>query len=95
MSLMTGQYFDIPIHEHGYSHFEHGAAPGKAAKRRFFQSAARWDDVAERVTLSKLVPSPIPPTMTFGEMMEGGGSVRPLGHDPELNGDWNEMVVES
>ena len=92
---MTGQYFDIPIHEHGYSHFEHGAAPGKAAKRRFFQSAARWDDVAERVTLSKLVPSPIPPTMTFGEMMERGGSVRPLGHDPELNGDWNEMVVES
>lgn len=94
MSLLSGQYFDIPTNEHGYSHFENGAVPGKAAKRRFFQSVARWDDVAERVTLSKLVVSPIPPTVGIGELMERGGSVRPLG-DPELNGDWNDMVMES
>jgi histone deacetylase 1/2 len=94
MSLLTGQYFDIPTHEHGYTHFESGAVPGKAAKRRFFQSAARWDDVAERVTLAKLVVSPIPPGMTLGELMETGGSVRPLATEPELNGDWSDMVVE-
>jgi histone deacetylase 1/2 len=94
MSLLTGQYFDIPTHENGYSHFESGALPGKAAKRRFFQSAARWDDAAERVTLSKPVVSPVLPTMTLGELMERGGSVRPLGADPELNGDWSDMVVE-
>jgi histone deacetylase 1/2 len=96
MSLLTGKYFDIPTHEHGYTHFESGAAPGKAAKRRFFQSAARWDDAAECVTLSKPpVVSPIPPTMTLGELMERGGSVRPLGVvDPELSGEWSDMVVE-
>src|ERR1700733_6129185 len=59
MSLLSGQYFDIPTHEHGYSHFESGAVPGKAVKRRLFHSAARWDDVGERVSLSKLVVSPI------------------------------------
>jgi hypothetical protein len=68
--------------------------PGKAAKRRFFQGAARWDDAAERVTLAKLVVSPVPPAMTLGELMERGGSVRPLGIDLEANGDWSDMVVE-
>lgn len=94
MSLLTGQYFDIPTHERGYIHFESGAAPGKVAKRRFFQSSARWDDVAERVTLAKPVVSPIPPTINLGELMERGGSIQPLGTDPELNGDWGDMVVE-
>jgi histone deacetylase 1/2 len=93
MSLLSGQYFDIPTHEHGYSHFESGAVPGKAVKRRFFQSAARWDDVGERVTLSKLMVSPIHPTMGIGELMERGGSARPPG-DPDFNGDWSDMVVE-
>ncbi len=42
MSLLTGQYFDVPAHEHGYEHYECGAAPMKSVKRRFFASAA-WD----------------------------------------------------
>jgi histone deacetylase 1/2 len=75
MSLLTGKYFDIPTHEHGYTHFENGAVPGKAAKRRFFQSTARWDDAAERVTLAKPVVSPVLPRMNLGER----ASVRPLG----------------
>jgi len=95
MNLLTGKYFDIPTHEHGYSHFESGAVPGKVVKRRFFQSAAWWDDAAGRVSLAKPVVSPLPLSVSLGSLMEKGGSVRPLGADPEVNGDcWNDMVVE-
>ncbi|KAH9482183.1 Histone deacetylase clr6 [Psilocybe cubensis] len=38
MSIVTGKYFDIPIHESGYNHYEYGAAPTKSSKRIFFQS---------------------------------------------------------
>lgn len=38
MSIVTGKYFDIPIHEGGYNHYEYGAAPTKMSKRIFFQS---------------------------------------------------------
>ncbi|KAG5653375.1 hypothetical protein H0H81_000876 [Sphagnurus paluster] len=75
MSLLTGQYFDVPIHEHGYSHFETGAAPGKTAKRRFFQSAARWDENMESVILGRHAASTLP----LGELMERGG--RHLGEE--------------
>jgi hypothetical protein len=52
MSLLTGQYFDVPVHDQGYGHYEYGA-PTKAGKRRFFHSQARWDERLDRVLLAK------------------------------------------
>jgi len=87
MSLLTGQYFDVPVHEHGYGHFELGAVPGKTAKRRFFQSAARWDENVESVILGKH-PSPIP----IGDLMERGG-----GHlgEEDVDDEWEDMPVDT
>ena len=48
MSLLTGQYFDVPSQEERYGHYEHGA-PSKSSRRRFFASLARWDPRAEKV----------------------------------------------
>ena len=45
MSLITGKYYDIPVHEHGFSHFDCSTTVGKPAKRRFFPDGPRWDDV--------------------------------------------------
>ncbi|KAG6828313.1 hypothetical protein H0H92_008428 [Tricholoma furcatifolium] len=87
MSLLTGQYFDVPVHEEGYSHFEHGALPGKTAKRRFFQSAARWDETLEDVIIGKVPPCPVP----LGELMERGGRP-PGGEEGEEN--WEDTPVD-
>ncbi|KAG6845536.1 hypothetical protein H0H87_007780 [Tephrocybe sp. NHM501043] len=87
MSLLTGQYFDVPVQEQGYSHFEHGAVPGKTAKRRFFQSAASWDETIEDVIIGKLSPFPI----QIGELMERGG--RPPGVE-EGEEEWEDMAVD-
>lgn len=46
MSLLTGQYFDVPTHESGFGHYDCGAAPVKTTRRRFFQSGdGKWDDM--------------------------------------------------
>ncbi|KAF8967453.1 hypothetical protein BDZ97DRAFT_1803400 [Flammula alnicola] len=48
MSIVTGKYYDIPIQENGFEHYDYGAAPSaRGTKRRFFQSGlpAGWDDV--------------------------------------------------
>lgn len=52
MSIITGKYFDIPPNDSGYSHYEHGAAASKSAKRRFFQSNPDieiWEDDVSQV----------------------------------------------
>lgn len=91
MSLLTGHYFDVPTHEHGYGHYECGAVPGKTAKRRFFQSGARWDETVERVLLGKHGISPIPRSMNLGELMERGGRLE----DELPEDDWEDMAVET
>lgn len=53
MSILTSQYFDVPAHEHGFGHYEYGAAPGRNVRRRFFQSGARWDEGFEQVLLGR------------------------------------------
>ena len=49
MSLLTGKYYDIPIHENGFSHFDGSTSIGKqpTTKRRFFPDVPGkvWDDV--------------------------------------------------
>lgn len=47
MSLLTGQYYDIPTQDDDYAHYECGAAPNKSMKRRFFLNGpggGGWDD---------------------------------------------------
>lgn len=91
MSLLTGHYYDVPVHEHGYSHYECGAAPGKTAKRRFFQSSARWDESLENVILGKHLGSPSVP---LGELMERGGR-GPIGIEEDVDDDWEDMTVDT
>jgi len=49
MSIITGKYFDIPVHEEGYAHYEHSVTTTKAFKRRFFQSGSTdmWDESSD------------------------------------------------
>ena len=47
MSILTGKYYDIPIHENGFSHFDGSTSIGKQpTKRRYFPDVpGKWDDV--------------------------------------------------
>jgi histone deacetylase 1/2 len=52
MSLVTGKYFDVPVYEGGFEHYECGTLPLKATGRRFFQSGiGKWDDELSVVDL--------------------------------------------
>ncbi|KJA29569.1 hypothetical protein HYPSUDRAFT_31491 [Hypholoma sublateritium FD-334 SS-4] len=45
MSIVTGKYYEIPIQEHGFGHYDFGAVPTKGSiKRRFFQNTA-WEEI--------------------------------------------------
>ncbi|GLB34298.1 putative histone deacetylase [Lyophyllum shimeji] len=112
MSIVTGQYFDVPVpavsvYEHGgYMYgavYDHRAALlATRAKRRFFQSAARWDETVEGVVASRYAASPM--TMPIpryaggvgvgvGVLMErGGGHVG--GYEGEEE-EWDEMMVDA
>lgn len=46
MSIVTGKYYDIPIQENGFGHYDCGMASTKGTKRKFFQSVLEWDDVS-------------------------------------------------
>lgn len=87
MSIQTNQYFDINTETNGfYYHHEHGryAAPTQGAKRKFFQSAMRWDDNVEHILVAKRTP----PALNLATLMERGG--RPEGED-----SWDDMAVDS
>ncbi|KAL0950319.1 hypothetical protein HGRIS_010294 [Hohenbuehelia grisea] len=49
MSLLTGQYFEVPAHDEG--HDDCIVPPVKPIKRRFFQGAAVWDEVSRQIIL--------------------------------------------
>lgn len=45
MSIITGKYYEIPIQENGFGHYDYNTMPFKAStKRKFFQHTA-WDDL--------------------------------------------------
>ncbi|KAF8967474.1 hypothetical protein BDZ97DRAFT_2056877 [Flammula alnicola] len=74
MSLLTGQYYDVPIQEHGFEHYECGALPVKGTKRRFFQSGpgAPWDDLVDG-NLSLRTGIVNGAGRPLSRLMEGGG----------------------
>jgi len=88
MSILAGQYFDVPTHEHGFSHYECGAAPGKTGKRRFFQSAVRWDEAYERVLLGRDGVFAAPRSFGVGDAGERGGGDE--GGD-DVDDGWDDM----
>lgn len=80
MSIMTNQPLNAArLGEHGHEDFGCGWHPGEAtgmarsatAKRRFFQSAAHWDDRMQRVLVSN--EGLAMPRVSVAEMMEMGG----------------------
>lgn len=77
MSLLTGKYFDIPIHENGFSHFDGSTSIGKQpTKRRFFPDVAgKWDDVGICV-----VDASVNARMVGGNNIVGEGFVNGNGY---------------
>ncbi|PFH47132.1 hypothetical protein AMATHDRAFT_68389 [Amanita thiersii Skay4041] len=98
MSLLTGQYFDVPSYE-GFSHYECGAPPSKAARRRFFQSSAQWDGNYGRVMLgqngARVSPGPLGPQHALSALMERGGREAESPGPEDVDDDWDEMMAES
>ncbi len=95
MSIITGRYFDVPAHENGFGHFDHGAPLGKTTKRRFFNYQEKWDDTNGGL-LARDAFSPLPGTVNLTKLMEQGGRDK----DPDLVGDdWDDnasgMAVDS
>lgn len=44
MSIVTGTYYEIPIYENGFGHYDNSIVPEKGTKRRFFQNIG-WDEI--------------------------------------------------
>jgi len=99
---LTGQYYSVPHPPH--SHLENGNANanGKtSARRKFFQSGARWDVGVERVLVGSGMPIPSVKVVDVGRVMEGGGmeGVDELGFEgwdgQEGEGEEGSMVVDT
>ncbi|TFK43975.1 histone deacetylase RPD3 [Crucibulum laeve] len=91
MSLITNQYYDVPVHDHSFSHFDAGALPTKGGQRRFFQSDARWDENFEQIMVGKDA-SPLPRSFSLAALMERGGHNLDEPVEDELEG--SSMQVE-
>jgi histone deacetylase 1/2 len=95
MSLLSGQYFDVPVHDQGYGHYEHGA-PTKAGKRRFFKSEARWDEVFERVLVAKQgITNGMPRSGSEPEVSDDGTFLTEMIPEDEWEGSVASVVLDS
>ena len=98
MSIMTNRVLHhVPrLAENGdYGHGLHlsdvnGASKASAstAKRRFFQSAARWDDTMQRVLV--LTEGLAMPRVSVAELMEAGGR----GGEHDVSEQEDEMEID-
>ncbi|OCH85555.1 hypothetical protein OBBRIDRAFT_300411 [Obba rivulosa] len=84
MSIRTSQFFDVPrLEEDGHGYYDYdppcsgdaAAERSPNARRRFFQSAARWDSREQVVTASRIHRRAGSVAET---MAAGGGSVDQL-----------------
>jgi histone deacetylase 1/2 len=50
MSLLTGQYYEIPAHDQAYGHYNY-CGPRKSLRRHYFRSAARWDPESRKALI--------------------------------------------
>ncbi|GBE80179.1 histone deacetylase RPD3 [Sparassis latifolia] len=76
MSIVTGQYFDVPrVEEGGYGYYDMGCGhevkpgilKGPNFKRRFFQSIAEWDPQLQKI---QKIPRP---AVNLADLMTMGG----------------------
>ncbi|KAF9255973.1 histone deacetylase RPD3 [Marasmius fiardii PR-910] len=97
MSLLTGQYYDIPVQEEGYEHYETIGAPGKSAKRRFFQSHATWDETYRKVLVGRRLENGVDDhaRLSLTELMERGGRGLEDDEVQPFDEDWDVMTVDS
>ena len=66
MSILSNQYFDFSL-------YDTQCAPNKTTKRRFFQSAARWDEASGRVLVGNRGVETAPRPLNLSGVMEAGG----------------------
>ena len=102
MSIVTNQLLNVPRAGEGHEDFGcgwhpsevNGTARSATAKRRFFQSAARWDDRMQRVLVS--TEGLALPRVSVAEMMEmGGRNGEHDGSEPDDEMDIDEEEGES
>jgi histone deacetylase 1/2 len=95
MSIQTNQLLNIG-EDYGcgwHPSESNGASRPSNAKRRFFQSAARWDDRMQRVLVSS--EGLAYPRANIAEVMEMGGKDIDGASEPEEEMDVDEEDVES
>jgi len=86
MSLLTNRYFDVPVQENGFAHYDCGAALGKATKRKFFSYPHKWDDGNGGLTMRDTF-SPLSKTLNLAGLMERGGRDREV---ETMDDDWDD-----
>lgn len=95
MSLLTNRYFDVPVQENGFGHFECGAPLGKNVKRKFFNYPEKWDDVNGGLTMRDAF-SPLSKAYQLAGLMERGGRDKEA---DTVDEDWDDnnssMAVDS
>ncbi|KAI0361912.1 histone deacetylase RPD3 [Trametes cingulata] len=84
MSLLTGEYYDVPrLEEGGNGYYDLGCGhepwalndlPALGTKRRFFQSASRWDPALERVLAERERAGARNGRVDVGALMVNGGA---------------------
>ncbi|KAI0781111.1 histone deacetylase RPD3 [Trametes elegans] len=85
MSLLTGEYFDVPrLEEGGDGYYDLGCGhepwaphdlPGPGARRHFFQSAARWESALEKALAERERAGYRPGRTDVGALMVNGGGI--------------------
>ncbi|KAL9713229.1 hypothetical protein Ac2012v2_004470 [Leucoagaricus gongylophorus] len=86
MSLLTNHYFDVPVQENGFAHYDCGAALGKTTKRKFFNDLYKWDDRSGGLTMRDAF-SPLSKTLNLAGLMERGGRDKEV---ETVDDDWDD-----
>lgn len=85
-SLLTNHYFDVPVQENGFAHYDCGAALGKTTKRKFFNDLYKWDDRSGGLTMRDAF-SPLSKTLNLAGLMERGGRDKEV---ETVDDDWDD-----
>ncbi|OSD02902.1 histone deacetylase RPD3 [Trametes coccinea BRFM310] len=93
MSLLTGEYYDVPrLEENGNGYYDLGCGhepwaqndlPGLGVRRRFFHSGSRWDSALEKVALERERAGVRNGRVDVGALMAVGGAEQDRMTDPE------------
>lgn len=101
MSILTGQYYDIPADDLGYNHYHPGGPElARTERRRFFPTQWGWEDSFQKILHSRDgIISPL--NVVKGnngvkEVMERGGRYDSDEEDDLIeDDDVDEMTLDS